>query len=42
MNIMQQLEITFALGVWLARSVERVALDLKIVSSSPILGVDFT
>ena len=29
-------------GVWLAQSVERVTLGLRVVSSSPVLGVEIT
>lgn len=29
-------------GAWLSQSVERVTLDLWIVSSSPIVGVEIT
>ena len=32
-----------SLGVaWLAQSVEHVTLDLKVVSTSPLLGVEIT
>lgn len=29
-------------GIWLAQSVEHATLDLRVVGSSPVLGVEIT
>lgn len=36
------LKISSVLGPWLAQSVEHVTLDVRVVSWSPMLGVEMT